>query len=85
MGETELQMKSSNCWVTVMLILVLGVQSLLASMMGGVMLQVMEETGNSIMAAVPKAFDLFPIMQKYPVLYEQSMNTVLIQELIRLE
>jgi len=43
----------------------------------------MEETGRSIMTAVPKPFDFEMIVQKFPVKYEQSMNTVLVQEIIR--
>jgi len=32
---------------------------------------------------VPGAFDMEPILKKYPVLYDESMNTVLQQEIIR--
>lgn len=43
----------------------------------------MEETAKSILAEVPSAIEMAPVMKKYPVLYEQSMNTVLLQEIIR--
>jgi len=43
----------------------------------------MEETANAILKQVPQPVQLESVMEKYPVLYEQSMNTVLIQEIIR--
>ena len=46
-------------------------------------LQVMEETAKRILGQVPKPYDIEAVMKKYPVLYEQSMNTVLVQEVIR--
>ena len=42
--------------------------------------QVMEETAKSILARVPKPFDIGQVMEKHPVVYEESMNTVLQQE-----
>ena len=45
--------------------------------------QIMEETANSILTEVPDPVDIDPVMKKYPVMYEQSMNTVLLQEIIR--
>ena len=48
-----------------------------------VMRQVMEETANDILNQIPHPVDLEDVTAKYPVLYEQSMNTVLIQEIIR--
>ena len=42
-----------------------------------------EETSKSILEKVPGPIDLDPISKKYPVKYEESMNTVLVQELIR--
>ncbi len=35
------------------------------------------------MGQVPKPLPLAEIMEKYPVKYEESMNTVLVQEVIR--
>ena len=43
----------------------------------------MEETSNNILRDVPDPIDIEMVMNKYPVVYEQSMNTVLIQEVIR--
>ncbi|KAK3096562.1 hypothetical protein FSP39_001310 [Pinctada imbricata] len=45
--------------------------------------EIMEETAKNILEQVPQPFDLEMVMEKYPVMYEQSMNTVLIQEVIR--
>ena len=38
---------------------------------------------KSILSRVPNPIPLGPVMEKYPVLYEQSMNTVLTQEIFR--
>uniref|UniRef100_A0A1B0B0B8 Dynein heavy chain 3, axonemal n=1 Tax=Glossina palpalis gambiensis TaxID=67801 RepID=A0A1B0B0B8_9MUSC len=38
---------------------------------------------KDILARMPEAFDLAEVSQKYPVIYTNSMNTVLRQELIR--
>ena len=43
----------------------------------------MEETANEILKQIPAPVDLETVTANYPVLYEQSMNTVLIQEIIR--
>lgn len=43
----------------------------------------MEESAKSILSKSPHPVDLKMVMQKYPVMYEQSMNTVLAQEVIR--
>ena len=45
--------------------------------------QVMEETAKVILEQIPKTVDLGIVMEKFPVMYEQSMNTVLVQEVIR--
>ncbi|XP_074644244.1 dynein axonemal heavy chain 1-like [Tubulanus polymorphus] len=45
--------------------------------------EVMEDTAKSILGEVPKPIDFAAVMEKYPVMYEQSMNTVLAQEVIR--
>lgn len=36
-----------------------------------------------IVEKIPRPFSVQEVMEKYPVLYEESMNTVLIQEVIR--
>jgi len=43
----------------------------------------MEETANNILTQIPQPVDVEEVTNKYPVLYEQSMNTVLVQEIIR--
>ena len=43
----------------------------------------MEEVTKKILSEVPKPVKLDEVMAKYPVLYEESMNTVLVQEVIR--
>ena len=45
--------------------------------------EIMEKSAKDILAKVPLPTNINDVMQKYPVLYEQSMNTVLIQEIIR--
>ena len=45
--------------------------------------EMVEEECQRILSVVPEVFNMEEVMQKYPVLYEQSMNTVLTQELIR--
>ncbi|ESO89348.1 hypothetical protein LOTGIDRAFT_210379 [Lottia gigantea] len=45
--------------------------------------EVMEEAAKGILEQVPSPIDIKHVMKKYPVLYEQSMNTVLTQEVIR--
>uniref|UniRef100_A0A3P9BR88 Dynein heavy chain ATP-binding dynein motor region domain-containing protein n=1 Tax=Maylandia zebra TaxID=106582 RepID=A0A3P9BR88_9CICH len=42
-----------------------------------------EEIVAGIVEKIPPPFDIEEVMGKYPVLYEESMNTVLIQEVIR--
>ena len=43
----------------------------------------MERLIQSILGDFPDAYDIDLIMDKYPVSYNESMNTVLIQELQR--
>ena len=43
----------------------------------------MEETARSILSKVPDAISLAEVFRKYPVMYEESMNTVLVQEVTR--
>ncbi len=45
--------------------------------------EIMEKTARDILNKVPLATNINQVIAKYPVLYEQSMNTVLIQEIIR--
>ncbi|XP_065194434.1 dynein axonemal heavy chain 1-like [Sycon ciliatum] len=45
--------------------------------------EVVSETANSILERVSDPLNLSAVMKRYPVLYEESMNTVLIQEVIR--
>ena len=44
------------------------------------LLQVVEETAIGMQERIPKPLPLEDIMRKYPVKYEESMNTVLVQE-----
>ena len=45
--------------------------------------ETVENICDTILSDFPKAFDVRAAEEKYPVSYEQSMNTVLTQELIR--
>ncbi|XP_066927305.1 dynein axonemal heavy chain 1-like isoform X2 [Clytia hemisphaerica] len=45
--------------------------------------EIMEETARSILSKVPDPISLADVLQKYPVMYEESMNTVLAQEVTR--
>lgn len=45
--------------------------------------EVIEELAQDILSKLPSDFDLELVMKLYPVVYEESMNTVLRQELIR--
>lgn len=45
--------------------------------------QLVEETSRDILAKLPAPMDLQEVIRKYPLLYEESMNTVLVQEVIR--
>lgn len=45
--------------------------------------QIIDELAADILQKLPADFNLDQIMKKYPVLYNESMNTVLRQELIR--
>ena len=42
-----------------------------------------EDLAQDILSKLPNEFDLELVMKLYPVVYEESMNTVLRQELIR--
>ena len=43
----------------------------------------MEESANNILKKVHDPLNIEKIINAYPVIYEQSMNTVLVQEVIR--
>ncbi|NXU08026.1 DYH3 protein, partial [Pardalotus punctatus] len=45
--------------------------------------EVVEELAQDILSKLPSSFDMEEVMKAYPVLYEESMNTVLRQELVR--
>ncbi|XP_037242845.1 dynein heavy chain 1, axonemal [Falco rusticolus] len=45
--------------------------------------ELVEETCKDILAKLPAPMNLQEVMHKYPLLYEESMNTVLVQEVIR--
>ncbi|XP_028395151.1 dynein heavy chain 3, axonemal-like isoform X1 [Dendronephthya gigantea] len=45
--------------------------------------EIMEELAADILSKFPPRFELEDVMERYPVLYTESMNTVLRQELIR--
>ena len=46
--------------------------------------EIVEDVSKDILAGMPEIFNIEAISKKYPVMYEQSMNTVLTQEVIRL-
>uniref|UniRef100_A0A8C0VUI2 Dynein axonemal heavy chain 1 n=1 Tax=Cyanistes caeruleus TaxID=156563 RepID=A0A8C0VUI2_CYACU len=46
-------------------------------------LQIVEEVSKDILAKLPEPMNVQEVIQKYPLLYEESMNTVLVQEVIR--
>ncbi|KAM6320279.1 dynein axonemal heavy chain 3 [Podargus strigoides] len=45
--------------------------------------EIVEDLAQDILSKLPNDFDVNEVMKIYPVLYEESMNTVLRQELIR--
>ncbi|KAK0675118.1 DYH3 protein, partial [Pygoscelis papua] len=45
--------------------------------------ETVEDLAQDILSKLPSGFDVQEVMKVYPVLYEESMNTVLRQELIR--
>ncbi|KAJ8399895.1 hypothetical protein AAFF_G00406250 [Aldrovandia affinis] len=45
--------------------------------------EIVDELAADILSKIPADFDMAMVIKKYPVVYEESMNTVLRQELIR--
>lgn len=45
--------------------------------------EILFEISSGILSSIPDDFNLIAAKLKYPVIYEESMNTVLIQELVR--
>jgi len=45
--------------------------------------QILDETCKSILSKLPKQFDMEYVEKRHPITYEESMNTVLLQELLR--
>ncbi|KAJ7400487.1 hypothetical protein BTVI_105082 [Pitangus sulphuratus] len=45
--------------------------------------EIVEDLAQDILSKLPSSYDMEEVMKAYPVLYEESMNTVLRQELIR--
>ncbi|KAM6325251.1 LOW QUALITY PROTEIN: dynein axonemal heavy chain 1 [Podargus strigoides] len=45
--------------------------------------ELVEETAKVILEKLPAPMDVQEVIHKYPLLYEESMNTVLVQEVIR--
>eukprot|EP01135_Chromosphaera_perkinsii_P003004 Nk52_evm26s232 gene=Nk52_evmTU26s232 len=62
---------------------ILTLQPRKASGGGRTMEDIVEEAATDILSKVAKPFDVGPVMEKYPVQYNESMNTVLTQELVR--
>lgn len=44
---------------------------------------VVDELAEDILSKLPADFDTQAVIERYPVVYEESMNTVLRQEIIR--
>jgi len=46
-------------------------------------IKIIEEIVEGIVEKIPNLINVQEVMKKYPVMYEESMNTVLVQEVIR--
>ncbi len=46
-------------------------------------IKIIEEIVEGIVEKIPSLINVQEVMNKYPVMYEESMNTVLVQEVIR--
>lgn len=66
-----------------MLETILSVQPRTSSGLGKSRDQIIEELANFVQARTPPVFDYAEIFKKYPTDYNESMNTVLCQEVIR--
>ena len=63
---------------------VLSTQDKISSGSGGTSQdEICREIASDILSKLPANFDLAQAKEKYPVKYEESMNTVLVQELVR--
>lgn len=62
---------------------ILSIQPRTSSSGGKTREQVIMEIGIDIAGKTPPAFDLELVIEKYPTEYNESMNTVLTQEVIR--
>lgn len=45
--------------------------------------ETVEEVASDVLARLPENFNTELVLRKYPIRYEQSMNTVLVQEMVR--
>jgi dynein heavy chain len=45
--------------------------------------EIIEKVSKDILQRVPLPLKIETVMEKFPVMYEQSMNTVIVQEVIR--
>ena len=66
-----------------MLLTVLSMQPATASGGGRTPEEVVDDLADDILSKLPEQYDVETAEQKYPVNYDESMNTVLVQELVR--
>ncbi|XP_030585284.1 LOW QUALITY PROTEIN: dynein heavy chain 1, axonemal-like [Archocentrus centrarchus] len=62
---------------------VVHLQPRVATAGGKTLEEIVEEIVAVIVKKIPPSFNIPEVVEKYPVLYEESMNTVLVQEVIR--